>query len=343
VNHSSQHRALPVDGATRHPAPVRSSSAPAPRWLSYTEMVVATFLWGALYPAGKPVLAGIPPQQVALMRAAIAFVVLGAIVLARGRQQELVDELRYRPWNAIIFGVLSFVVNSLLSMFALQMLPASVAGLIVNTSPLFLAIGAVAVVRPNDSTRLAAGAALAFAGVALVVLRYEGLAAMTAVGSSGLLGVALALANSVSIALSTVYGRRILLGRDPIVVTCLSCAWGALPLALLVALQGGLAPIAAASSVSLLLLAFLGVGCTAVNFALFNHALQSVPAERASAFQYISPPVSAVLAFAFLGEPLTWSIALGGVLIIAGVALAQERREQQRSVAAPIAEPGGQS
>ena len=310
---------------------LETGKAGPPRWLSYTEIIVANFLWGSLYPVGKPVLAVIPPQHVSLARALVAFVVLGALVLMRGRWRDLVAELRYRPLNSATMGIVSFFVNSMLSMTALQYLPASVIGLLVNTSPLWLALGAIAIYRPRDSAKLLAGAAVAFAGVGLVVFRYEGLGGVLAAGSLSALGVGLALLNSGTIALSTIWSRRVLKGRDPVVVTCLACGWSAIPLAAMVAAGGGLAPILSAPGSALGGLAFLGIGCTALNFALFNHALQSVPAERASTFQYLSPLIGAVLAFLMLGEPLTWSIAAGGVMIVVGIALTQERQRRTRA------------
>ena len=296
-------------------------------WVPYAELAFAMFLWGALYPASKPVLGEIPATHIALARAMIGFLVLGGLVLLRGRGGEAVVELRTRPWASALLGLISFTVTSMLAMSAMMYLPASVGGLLINTSPLWLSLAAVIVVRPPDSKRMLLGATVALVGVALVFSRDGSLAAAFAGGGLDPRGVALALANSVAIAANNVFARKVMPGRDPIVMTALGCAWGALPLFFVVGLNGGVGPYLGASAGNLALLLFMGVGCTAVNFALFNHAIKRMPAERATTFQYFSPLVSALLAFAFLGESITWALVVGGAAILGGIALSQERRE----------------
>ena len=296
-------------------------------WLLYAELAFAMFLWGALYPASKPVLLEVPSTHIALARAVIGFLVLGGIVFARGKGGEAISELRARPWASALLGVISFTITSMLAMSAMMYLPASVGGLLINTSPLWLSLAAVIVIRPPDSKRMLLGATVALVGVALVFSRDGSLAAAFSGGGLDPRGVALALANSVAIAANNVLARKIMPGRDPIVMTALGCAWGALPLFLIVGLNGGTAPYLSASAGNLALLLFIGVGCTAVNFALFNHAIKRVPAERATTFQYLSPLVSALLAFAFLGESITVGLVVGGVAILGGIALSQERPE----------------
>jgi drug/metabolite transporter (DMT)-like permease len=53
-------------------------------------------------------------------------------------------------------------------------------------------------------------------------------------------------------------------------------------------------------------------------------------AERAAAFQYMVPVLSAVLAFALLGEAFTWPLLVGGVAVLGGIALTQRRRYNVR-------------
>jgi len=313
------------------------------RLLTLAELVFANILWGSLYPAGKPVLAVVPASHVALVRASVAFLALGALVVARGRAGEAWAELRTRPWDTAVLGLLSFFLSSVLAMLALSYLPASVVGFVSNTSPLWLSLGAVAVYRPKDSRRMLFGAALALAGVGLVLFR-QGVQendASALLGGQGLdsLGIAIALVCSGVIAVGAIWGRRVMPGRDPMVMTSLACAWGALPLVALAAANGGAAPLLAAPPTAKALLLYLGVGCTAVNFALYNHALRSMSAERVSVFQYLTPLVSALLAFAFLEEPITWPLVVGGVAILVGIALTQEQWWTERRAADGFGEP----
>jgi len=270
------------------------------------------------------VLAEVSALDVALVRAIVAFVVLSALLVLGGRGTTLREELRERPLNSLVQGIISFAASSLLAMIALSYLPASVVGLLSNTSPLWLAIGTLALFRPADSWRLLLGAAIAFAGMALVL--FQDSRALAAVGAQELnaTGIVIALLCSVVIALSAVWGRYSLRRSDPLASTALAALWGALPLAFLAGRSGEVSLILTASLPVKGLLLFLGVGCTAVNFALWFHALQKMPAARASIFQYLVPLITAVLAAVFLAEPITLNLALGGMLIFGGIALAQE-------------------
>ena len=213
------------------------------RSADYAELVVAMFLWGSLYPAGKPVLAIVPPGQVALVRAAIAFLVLGAIVVARGQHRLLLHELRSRPFATPILGLLSFFASSFLAMASLQYLPASVVGLIVNTSPLWLSLAVVALYRPADSRRMLLGALVALVGVAFVLFRDATSPATLLSTSFDPRGIGLALLNAIVIAVSNVWSRRVMPGHDPAVMTCLAAAWAVPPFLLISLLGVGLAPI----------------------------------------------------------------------------------------------------
>lgn len=295
------------------------------RLRTYSELVLANILWGCLYPAGKPVLAEVTPLDIALVRAVVAFFVLAGLMLVSGRRAVLVEELRQRPLAGLVQGLLSFSFSSLLAMMALGYLSASVMGLVSNASPLWLALGTLVLFRPADSWRLLAGAVIAFAGMGLVL--FQDADALVAVGVHGpnLVGVGIALLTSIVIAVSTVWGRYTMRTSDPLACTTLACAWGSIPLLYLAQRTGDVGLILSASLPAKGLLLFLGVGCTAVNFALWFDALKRLPAARASTFQYLVPLVTAVLAAIFLGEPITLALAIGGALTIGGIALAQER------------------
>ena len=288
--------------------------------------MLANILWGALYPAGKPVLAEVTALDVALVRAVVAFVVLGSLVVLTGRGSKLMEEALHRPWMGVVQGLLSFTFSSLLAMLALNYLPASVMGLIGNTSPMWLAIGTLALVRPPDWRRLVAGAAIAFVGMGVVLFQDAGSLAAPGVSGLSVTGIGLGLLCSVVIALSTIWGRYTMTRQgDALASTALACIWGAIPLLFLAQRSGDINLILTASLPTKGLLLFLGVGCTAANFALWFHALQHIPAARVSTFGYMIPLVSALLAAVFLGESITLSLALGGALTVGGIALAQER------------------
>jgi drug/metabolite transporter (DMT)-like permease len=71
------------------------------------------------------------------------------------------------------------------------------------------------------------------------------------------------------------------------------------------------------------LLAYVGIGCTAINFALWYYGLKHMAAAPASAFQYLIAPMGVVLAVVFLHEPITALLVLGTGCILIGLTATQ--------------------
>ncbi len=68
----------------------------------------------------------------------------------------------------------------------------------------------------------------------------------------------------------------------------------------------------------LLFLVLSGIA-TGLSWLCYYRALQLGPASRVAPIDKLSVVLVIVLAVVFLGEPLSWKIALGGLLITAGV------------------------
>ena len=294
------------------------------RLFDYAELLTAMVLWGSLYPSSKLVLVHLSPVLVALARAFIAFLVLGALILLRGMGREAISEFRYHPWPSASLGLVSFFLSSLLAMLSAHYLPASVVGMIVATSPMWLSLATITFRRRTGSKRMLLGAGIALTGVGMVLFK-DGVAVVLAGEGLNPLGIVVALLCAMVIALQAGWGRRVMVGRDPTVVTCLGCAWSLPPLLALAVAEGSMGSLFTLSGPTLGLMLYLGIGCTALNFTLFNHALKRVPGEQAAAFQYLIPFISALFAHVFLGEILTWTLVVGGLVIVLGLVLTQQR------------------
>jgi drug/metabolite transporter (DMT)-like permease len=290
----------------------------ADRWRVPLALVVAALLWGSLYPAAKPALAATGPMQVTFCRVMLAFVSLGLLILLRSGPSLLSHQLRAH-WRAVlVLGLFNFAVSQILTMWAQTLLPASVNGLLNNTHPLWVAIGSALFYPPPRPGLLVAGSAVALFGVALVFLP-DLVAGAEAGATLSPLGIALSLAGSGVIAIGTGIGRRVMLGGDPMAITTLALGAAIPPMAALTLANGGFESILAAPAEVKVLLLYLGIGCTAVNLALWYYALKHTSAATASAFQYLIAPTSVALAAFFLHEPISPTLILGTLCILAGL------------------------
>jgi drug/metabolite transporter (DMT)-like permease len=70
-------------------------------------------------------------------------------------------------------------------------------------------------------------------------------------------------------------------------------------------------------------LAYMAVFASVVCYLIYYYALSHVPASRVSAFSYLQPLLSTVMAISVLDEHPTKSLLSGGALVLAGVFLAE--------------------
>src|SRR5438034_5496295 len=147
-----------------------SGTSGASRWRVTLALIVASLLWGSLYPAAKPALDATGPMQVTFCRVVLAFVSLGSLILLRSGPGLLVQQLRAH-WRAVlVLGMFNFAVSQILAMSAQSLLPASVNGLLNNTHPLWVAIASALFYPPRRPGLLVGGSAVAMLGVGLVLL-----------------------------------------------------------------------------------------------------------------------------------------------------------------------------
>ncbi len=73
---------------------------------------------------------------------------------------------------------------------------------------------------------------------------------------------------------------------------------------------------------------FLGIFASALAFLCFNKALSLIEAGKASLFLNVIPIISLVSAWLILGERINYLQGMGGIVVIAGVMFASDRRAE---------------
>ena len=222
-------------------------------------------------------------------------------------------------WVSIVtIGVLWFGVYNVALNAGEQHVDAGTAVMLIQVSPVLIALLAATFLHERFTVYLGLGLALAFAGVGLIA---------TASGDSG--------------GDRSVLGRRALPGRrgrlldQPgaaeaagrpalgLHVTWLACTIGAvvcLPFA------GQLVDDArAASAADLWWVVYLGVFPTAIAFTTYAYALRTMTASSLGVTTYLVPPITIVMGWLFLGETPPTMAYVGGALALVGVAVARRK------------------
>ncbi len=139
------------------------------------------------------------------------------------------------------------------------------------------------------------------------------------------LGAALMLVAGVAWGLYSLRGRRL---GDAVAVNAASFAH-ALPFALAAVAATSVAGTVRLSATGLGLALASGVLASGLGYAAWYAALRGLTATRAAIVQLAAPPLAAVGAVAFLGEPFSRRLLMASVLILGGIALAVGARRRQ--------------
>jgi drug/metabolite transporter (DMT)-like permease len=317
--------------------PALESRRPVPRpALGYVFIWTAVTLWALNAVVAKVVLdsAGLSAFRLAEVRATGSALILLAVVLVlnpasmRATSRELA--------KFAVFGVLGLGVVQLFYFIGIRRLDIGIALVINYLAPVFVALWARFYVHEPVRRRLWLAIALSLFGLTLVVQLWGG-SSLDWVGVAACLVTAIAYAAYVLMAEQSLAG-----GRD--VYSLL--AWGFLFAALFWAIvqpwwsfpwedvdgtTSLLGELDELSAPVWLLLAYIVVLGTVVPFVLLVSALHHVPATRVTIVAMLEPVLAALAAWVWLGEELAAVQILGGLLVLAGVVLAQTARPDPRN------------
>jgi drug/metabolite transporter (DMT)-like permease len=275
-------------------------------------------LWASNAITIKVVLREIDPLTLTWLRYAIAGLLYLPFTLVFGRAAAPYS--RRERWLLFWAGVTVVPIFNLTLYYALSYTTAANASLVRLTEPAWVLLLAALVFGERASPRQLAGLGLALLGtLALVVLgrRAGG-------GEHHVLGMAFMVANSFAWIAYILCSKGLLRRHDAVLVTAHASLVGAAVLALTTGWQHGASVVAAAARLSPLgwaLVIYMGVVVTVGSNLLFTFGLKRLTAGAASAYAYLIPICTALLAWMVLGEPITALLVSCGVIISAGVYL----------------------
>lgn len=195
------------------------------------------------------------------------------------------------------------------------------AALVVALSPALTLLLAFRLGLEAWSLRRAAGLVVAFAGVAIVVL----LGAGGELSFANAKGPLVVLAAPVAFALYNVLLKPLLGRYDLLALTAATSLVGTV--FLLPFIGGGtIESITGISPEDAGLVLYLGVVSTFLGYIGWNIGLRGLGATRAVTYTYLISPLAVLMGAVFLDETVTAWLAVGGALVVGGVAVAQRAR-----------------
>lgn len=281
----------------------------------YTLILLMVIGWSFNFIIGKITLRYMSAYALTSFRIVLSGVLMLPIYFARPRRSRF-D--RKDLWNFAVLGFWGVVINRGLFIVGLDYTTAGHSALIVASGPILVLLLARAHNLEKVTRAKLIGMAICFAGVAILVAGEElHRRAGTWVGDSITLG------GTFGFALYTVLAKKVARQYDTISMNTFANLAGAiflLPMSVREAVRLHWASVGAIGWLGLAYTVFVSsVGA----YLIFFWALAHLPASRLAVFTYVEPPLAALLAVLLLGESLTKALLIGGVLILAGVYLAE--------------------
>ncbi len=308
------------------PGTLRPTRRPLP-WQASFALLAA--IWGCSFWWIKLGDAMLAPVQVAFARVAIgALTLLAVSAVTRTRLPRGLTTWRHLFVVSLLFNSIPF------SLFAIGETHVSsvVAGLINAMTPLTTLVVVMTAYREEQPTgdRLA-GLLVGFVGALVVIGVWSGL------GRGELLGAAACFGAVASYGLAFPYLRRHLTGLPDgmIALTTGQIVCAAITLLPLAVLAGPPGPVRADAMTAMVALGGLGTG---IAYLLSFRVISLAGSTTASTVTYVIPLFAVVVGVLFLGEQIGWNEPVGGLIVLAGAAIAQGRA---RSTGAALARFAG--
>jgi DME family drug/metabolite transporter len=253
---------------------------------------------------------------VSAWRLVIASVVLGACVLALRRGPAVVRLLREAPTTACLIGVSTAAYQGLYFASVTQVGVAVATAVSLGLAPVLLTV--LDAVRSRRRPTLAALAVLATALAGLVAISVA--ADGSGAGPRPAVGVLLALASGTTYAATVALAQGLSRRADPVALTTVATAAGAVALVLAMLLQPGDPHLVTRDPNALVALAYLGTMTMALAYLLLYTGLRTTSGSVAVLASLLEPVTAAVLAVVVLDEHLPALGVVGIGLVVVALA-----------------------
>lgn len=286
---------------------------------AYVALTIVSIAWGTTWLASKEAVQLMPPLQMISFRQLSAGIVLLFYFLVK--RQPLPSG---KQWISIlILTILNFILSNGLSTWGVKYISSGLGSIISAVFPIWLVM-----ILLFKGKRIPSGAIIGmltgFAGVCIIF--YEHLHDF--LNADFRLGIILSISASITWAFGTLYTQKHAANFNPYVSLGFQMFISGSILLLVAYSTGNVIPLNAIPALAWGSMAYLVVVGSLIAFVAFIYTLQHLPATLASVYAYINPIVAILLGAALANEPLTWFIAIGGILTIAGVYLMNRSLKQ---------------
>ncbi len=298
----------------------------------YLKLFLTAFFWGGTFIAGRSLAGTVGPFSAAFLRFAVAASLLALLTWRmEGRFPRIKPNMM--P-GVLLLGMTGVFSYNVFFFKGLSLIEAGRAAIIIANNPVLITLFSALLFGERLTPLKGFGVILSVTGAVVVITRGE-LAGIIGGGiGTGELFIFGCVASWVAYSL---IGKQVMSELSPLSAVACSAVIGAAAL-LPPALWEGLAvDVRAYRFMDWAAIFYLGFFGTVVGFVWYYQGIQRIGPARASLFINFVPISAVVLAFFILGEPLTFSLAAGTLLVCTGVYLTNRKARPPVPVAVPAA------
>jgi drug/metabolite transporter (DMT)-like permease len=308
----------PANSAKPVSATASTATQPADTasWRTPVELTLLGAVWGGSFLFMRVAAADFGPFALVEVRLA-----LGALILMPFLWQA---RARFTPavWLRVAgIAAINSVLPFVLFAWGAERAPAGIGAITNAMTVMFAALVAFLFYGERIGPWRWIGLVAGFIGVTILA---SGHIAGASVGAAALAGTAAALCYGLGIN----FVRHYLSGFPAAAIAAANLGAGALLLLPFALYSWPQRPIPVASWLSAVL---LGVLCTGIAFVFYYRLIARIGAPRTATVTYLIPLFGVIWAWLLLGERVTLSMVLAGALILAGVAMSQQREPKREA------------
>lgn len=275
-------------------------------------LVIASFLWGTSFIAGKIAYNMLDPSLVVAFRYVLASIILLPVTLSFIRQEKE-DFSRKDFFMLVLLGILTYPLTSMLQFLGLSFTSASSATTIIGIEPVMIAIIGFLFFKERTSPIVFFLGIVALFGVALTV-------GVSALENVSFFGCFLVFLSTIVVSFWVQLSKKILTKMSSNYYTALTIQLGtlfALPIMLFLVRNWEIHY----SFEGILALLYLVVGCSIGAGWFWNKGLERSEVSKSGLFLALEPVFGIILAVLILGEKLNFLSIIGIILVISSAAI----------------------
>ena len=284
----------------------------------YVLIFLMVAFWSGNYIVGKIALREFSPLMLAGLRIGFAGVTMLPIYAWERRSAHAQAPGREHIVRLLVLGLFGVTLNQLFFIIGLSGTSVAHSSIIIGLTPILVLILARLRGLERITPAKATGMAIALAGVGVLRI-FE----PTSASGATALGDFFTFLTGLCFAIFTVFGKEETRLHSSITVNTFAYVGGGVALAPVTFWEASRHSVAHISTAAWMSALYMALFSSVIAYLIYYYALTRISASRVSAFSYLQPVFATAMGVALLGEHLSASVIAGGLVILAGVYLAE--------------------